>query len=309
MATKRPASPDVRSDQPTKKVKVMHENQEWILDEEEIPTTPSSPLSPSETNDSSADAETLSESSGTDSVKPSPYTDEFFADMANIIANLFPFEAFAKAHGCTVGDVSQAISAMVVAPLSDPSFTWHSDSEISIAEYGRGMISIWNEHYERKLRNTDTTKLNIDLTTPKCSTSSSGIETPSEDGSVLSESFNKALLGETSSEDEVEPPDSEAPGLSKKSCLSTQSQKAARRPAKRVRWAPPLSPVVREKVYKDDYGNYVPVPTPEEIKEKGRKKLREEVRASKGLLERPEPTYSAFDLEVLANFDDLEYVV
>ncbi|OGM50198.1 hypothetical protein ABOM_001066 [Aspergillus bombycis] len=309
MAKKRPASPDVHSDQPTKKVKVMNENQDWILDEEDIPTTPSSPLSPSDTNDSSADAEALSESSSTDSVTSSPYTVEFFADMANTIANLFPFKAFAKAHGCTVGDVSQAISAMVVAPLSDPSFIWHSDSEISIAEYGQGMIGIWNEHYERKLRNTDTTKPTIDLTTPTGSTGSSGVESPSEDGSVLSESFHKELLGETSSEDEVEFPDSEAPGLSK-SCLSTQSQKAAGRPAKRVRWAPPLSPVVREKVYKDDYGNYVPVPTPEEIKEKERKKLREEmreeIRASKGLLE---PTYNVFDLEVLSGFDDLEYVV
>lgn len=76
-----------------------------------------------------------------------------------------------------------------------------------------------------------------------------------------------------------------------------------------MRWAPPLSPVVREEVYKDNYGNYVPVPTPEEVKEKERKKMREEMRASKGLLERPQTTYDAFDLEILSGFDDLSYVV
>ncbi|RAQ53392.1 hypothetical protein AFGD_001827 [Aspergillus flavus] len=309
MAEKRRASSDMYSDMPSKKAKVLNETQEWILDEDEIPATPSSPPSPSETNDSPADTDALSESSSTGPATPSPYTVEFFADMANTIANLFPFEAFAKAHDCTISDVSQAISAMVVAPLSDPSFTWHSDNEMSIAEYGQGMIRIWNEHYERKLRNADTTKSTIDLTTPTGSTSSSGVETPSEDGSELSASFDKELLGETSPEDEDEPPDSEAPGLPKKSCLSTQSQKVAGQPAKRVRWAPPLSPVVREEVYKDNYGNYVPVPTPEEVKEKERKKMREEMRASKGLLERPQTTYNAFDLEILSGFDDLSYVV
>lgn len=309
MAKKRPASSDMHFDKPTKKAKVLNANQDWILNEDEIPDTPSSPLSPSETNDSSADTEALAEPSSTGPATLSPYTVEFFADMANTIANLFPFHVFAEAHGCTVGDVSQAISALVVAPLSDHSFIWHSDNEISIAEYGQGMISIWNEHYERKLRNADTTKSIIDLTTQTGPTSSSGVETPSEEGSVLSASFDKELPEETSSEDEVKPPDSEVPGLPKKSCLSTQSQKAAGRPAKRVRWAPPLSPVVREKVYKDDYGNYVPALTPEEIQEKERQKLREEMRASKGLLERAEPTYNAFDLEVLSGFDDLPYVV
>ncbi|KAE8423289.1 hypothetical protein BDV36DRAFT_131980 [Aspergillus pseudocaelatus] len=309
MAKKRPASSDMHSDQPTKKAKVLNANQDWILDEDEIPDTPSSPLSPSETNDSSADTEALSESFSTGPATPSPYTVEFFADMANTIANLFPFEAFAEAHGCTVGDVSQAISAMVVAPLSDPSFIWHSDNEISIAEYGQGMISTWNEHYECKLRNAATTKSIIDLTTQTGSTSSSGAETSSEERSVLSACLDKEPPEEMSSEDEVELPDSEVPGLPKKSCLSTQSQKAAGRRAKMVRWAPPLSPAVREKVYRDDYGNYVPVPTPEEIQEKERQKLREEMRASKGLLERPEPTYNAFDLEVLSGFDDLSYVV
>ncbi|KAE8383279.1 hypothetical protein BDV26DRAFT_252004 [Aspergillus bertholletiae] len=305
MARKRPASPDLHCNQPAKKGKHPNKNQEWILDGEEIPGIPSSPLSSS--NGSSADAEAIFESSSTCAAASSPYTVEFFADMANTIASHFPFEVFAKAHDCTVSDVSQAISAMIVAPLSDPSFIWHSDNGISIAEYGQGMIKTWNEHYECKLRNVDTATSAIDLTTPAGSTSSSGIETPSEGGSVLPASSDKESLGETSSV--VDSPVSEAPDLPKKSCLSTQSQKAAGRPAKRVRWAPPLTPVVREKVYKDDYGNYVPVPTPEEIKEKERKNMREEMRARKGLLEQPEPTYNAFDLEDLPEFDDLSYVV
>lgn len=80
----------------------------------------------------------------------SPYTRKFFVDLAQTVATVFPFDLFAQTHCCSVGEVSQAISALVVAPLSDPTFSW-TDSDMSIAEYGRSVIELYAHHYNSKM--------------------------------------------------------------------------------------------------------------------------------------------------------------
>ncbi|BCS20098.1 uncharacterized protein APUU_20530S [Aspergillus puulaauensis] len=50
----------------------------------------------------------------------SPYTEQFFSDMAKTIIHSFPFRKFAKQHGCKVEDVFHAVRATVVEPLSKP---------------------------------------------------------------------------------------------------------------------------------------------------------------------------------------------
>ncbi|KAL5003204.1 hypothetical protein BDV10DRAFT_68065 [Aspergillus recurvatus] len=55
------------------------------------------------------------------SKKASPYTDKFFANVAEAIVRSFPFTEFAKENGCDIKDVVRAIKAAVVEPLSKPS--------------------------------------------------------------------------------------------------------------------------------------------------------------------------------------------
>ncbi|KAJ0415983.1 hypothetical protein BJY00DRAFT_292608 [Aspergillus carlsbadensis] len=56
----------------------------------------------------------------TASDKASPFTNEFFSDLAKAIIRSFPFEQFAKDHACEISDVVQAIKATIVEPLSKP---------------------------------------------------------------------------------------------------------------------------------------------------------------------------------------------
>ncbi|KAL4980163.1 hypothetical protein BDW66DRAFT_147601 [Aspergillus desertorum] len=52
------------------------------------------------------------------SEKASPYTDEFFANVAEAIVRTFPFTEFAKENGCEIKDVVRALKTSVVEPLS-----------------------------------------------------------------------------------------------------------------------------------------------------------------------------------------------
>ncbi|CEL09868.1 hypothetical protein ASPCAL12996 [Aspergillus calidoustus] len=68
----------------------------------------------------------------TDSIEPapdkaSPFTNEFFSDLAKAIIRSFPFEQFAKDHACEVNDVVQAIQATIVKPFSKPLGQAHKD--------------------------------------------------------------------------------------------------------------------------------------------------------------------------------------
>ncbi|KAL4946290.1 hypothetical protein BDV06DRAFT_136084 [Aspergillus oleicola] len=49
-----------------------------------------------------------------------PYNEKFFGSLAKTIVDTFPLKAFAKSHGCEVGDVIVAIREVVVVPLSKP---------------------------------------------------------------------------------------------------------------------------------------------------------------------------------------------
>ncbi|KAL4819403.1 hypothetical protein BDW67DRAFT_181743 [Aspergillus spinulosporus] len=55
------------------------------------------------------------------SKKASPYTDKFFANVAEAIIRSFPFTEFAKENSCEIKDVVRAIKVAVVEPLSRPS--------------------------------------------------------------------------------------------------------------------------------------------------------------------------------------------
>ncbi|KAJ9217159.1 hypothetical protein DTO166G4_1214 [Paecilomyces variotii] len=86
---------------------------------------------------------------------PSPYTKEFFIDLADTISIIFPIGSFASQHNCSPAEVSRAISAVVTSPLLDPelheSCSWGdgSSSAMSIEEYGRMMVDIWKQRYRK----------------------------------------------------------------------------------------------------------------------------------------------------------------
>ncbi|KAJ9271171.1 hypothetical protein DTO212C5_2829 [Paecilomyces variotii] len=86
---------------------------------------------------------------------PSPYTKEFFIDLADTISIIFPIGSFASKHNCSPAEVSRAISAVVTSPLLDPelheSCSWGggSSSAMSIEEYGRMMVDVWKQRYRK----------------------------------------------------------------------------------------------------------------------------------------------------------------
>ncbi|KAJ9243577.1 hypothetical protein DTO207G8_1714 [Paecilomyces variotii] len=86
---------------------------------------------------------------------PSPYTKEFFIDLADTISIIFPIDSFASQHNCSPAEVSRAISAVVTSPLLDPelheSCSWGdgSSSAMSIEEYGRMMVDVWKQRYRK----------------------------------------------------------------------------------------------------------------------------------------------------------------
>ncbi|KAL4919500.1 hypothetical protein BDW62DRAFT_179043 [Aspergillus aurantiobrunneus] len=61
-------------------------------------------------------------SSHTPSERTSPYTENFFTNLAKTIMCTFPLQEFAKENGCEVKDVVRAINVTVVEPLSKPSY-------------------------------------------------------------------------------------------------------------------------------------------------------------------------------------------
>lgn len=91
-----------------------------------------------------------------DDKAPSPYTKEYFIDLADTVASLFPVDSFAAQHGCSPAEVSRAVSALVVSPLMDPAlYEKVSGGEYSsIEDYGRMMIRIWTDRY-RKMVNDE----------------------------------------------------------------------------------------------------------------------------------------------------------
>ncbi|KAL2010363.1 hypothetical protein VTN00DRAFT_6170 [Thermoascus crustaceus] len=108
-------------------------------------------LSEDDTVRSSIKAIKLSEDAGR------PYTAKFFIDMVDTVANLFPFEEFAREHGCTTREVSRALSAVVVSPLMNPDLESLKDRcRASIAENGKRMIDKWQERYQDMIRTSGT---------------------------------------------------------------------------------------------------------------------------------------------------------
>ncbi|THC93147.1 hypothetical protein EYZ11_007390 [Aspergillus tanneri] len=105
----------------------------------------------------------------------SPYTVKFFTDLANTVVQVFPFELFAAAHHCSGSEVSQAVTAVV---LSDPSFKWHENPELTIANYGQNRIKIWADHYNKILEKA---KMTAKGSTPTSTSSTTSSAVSSED--------------------------------------------------------------------------------------------------------------------------------
>ncbi|RJE18411.1 hypothetical protein PHISCL_09246 [Aspergillus sclerotialis] len=77
-----------------------------------------------------------------------PFTTQFFKDMASTIAKCFPADAFAIQHHCEYEDVCKAINGVVVGPLTIDGFMdfeMESHEKMPVEEYGKKMIDRWNE--------------------------------------------------------------------------------------------------------------------------------------------------------------------
>ncbi|KAJ5743039.1 hypothetical protein N7533_010141 [Penicillium manginii] len=73
-----------------------------------------------------------------------PFTDNFFDDMATMIARDFPVTQFAKRHNCEGRDVLHALHAVVMDPLRRTQ-TWHEG--LSVSEYAQMLIANWRAPY------------------------------------------------------------------------------------------------------------------------------------------------------------------
>ncbi|WEW56534.1 hypothetical protein PRK78_001980 [Emydomyces testavorans] len=81
----------------------------------------------------------------------SPFNAKFFLDLADAIALSFPYHQFAEEHGCTIGDVNDALLATIVGPLMSGKVV---EDHSQIEKVGRSMIDKWRERYlamQRKL--------------------------------------------------------------------------------------------------------------------------------------------------------------
>ncbi|PGG98140.1 hypothetical protein AJ79_08963 [Helicocarpus griseus UAMH5409] len=75
----------------------------------------------------------------------------FFTDMADTIAHIFPYGAFAHKHNCSVEDVSRALIAVVVDPLMKSNeINEGGDDGCDVGDITRGqrLFDKWNERYQ-----------------------------------------------------------------------------------------------------------------------------------------------------------------
>ncbi|KAL5360392.1 hypothetical protein BJX96DRAFT_165121 [Aspergillus floccosus] len=186
------------------------------------------------------------------------YNFEFFEDMAKTIAINFPFVEFAARHSCNIHEVARVISAIIIGPLSDPSFDWYDNEDLTIPSYVMMMTEAWERHYQKALvANVQPVKSDDGSSSDSDSDASSTCSSADSSANSSSSSSNDALPG-PSTEDEV-------------------SEEVRARMAKAVR-TPHLSKSKyvtvgrpRVHVYKDEWGRYVPVPTKEEQDEQERR--------------------------------------
>lgn len=138
---KRPIAGDCTSDRPSKRRMV----------QQSFPST-RLPFNPtvSDAIPRLSDAANLNSAKTTATITKTayPFTDEFFADVAHIIANTFPFEAFARAQSCRLQDVSHALSAVVLAPLRQPHLL--KGGNLSVSEYSQILIAEWRARDPRR---------------------------------------------------------------------------------------------------------------------------------------------------------------
>ncbi|KAG2412815.1 hypothetical protein HFD88_010372 [Aspergillus terreus] len=224
------------------------------------------------------------------------YNFEFFEDMAKTIASKFPFVEFAARHSCNIHEVARVISAIIVGPLSDPSFDWYDNEDLTIPSYVTMMTEAWERHYQKILVANIQPVESDDSThrTEDSDGSDDGSSSDSDSDAASSSSSNDSLPGPSISVGNFESDGrigassvahkhegSDAPTY----CADNSVDEAKDEVSEEVRATvmkavrePPLNkpkyvPVERRRVhvYKDEWGRYVPVPTKEEQGEQERR--------------------------------------
>lgn len=183
-----------------------------------------------------------------------PYTAKFFIDMVDTIANLFPFEKFAREHGCTTREVSRALSAVVVSPLMNPDLESLKDRcRASIAENGKRMIDKWQARYQDMIRTS--------------STSLDG--TAEEHGTIRSQQTNVPQLSAGASLSDTAAnanSPSGPPGTSRQRLPENRQTVPSLHSSHHMSphtAGPQISGPARRWVRRDCFGNYVDIPPPD----------------------------------------------
>ncbi|EAU30456.1 predicted protein [Aspergillus terreus NIH2624] len=192
------------------------------------------------------------------------YNFEFFEDMAKTIASNFPFVEFAARHSCNIHEVARVISAIIVGPLSDPSFDWYDNEDLTIPSYVTMMTEAWERHYQKILVANIQPVESDDSThrTEDSDESDDGSSSDSDSDAASSSSSDDSCLAPVYLVDEAKDEVSEE--------VRATVMKAVREPPLNK---PKYVPVERRRVhvYKDEWGSYVPVPTKEEQGEQERR--------------------------------------
>ncbi|GES58029.1 hypothetical protein ATEIFO6365_0004018000 [Aspergillus terreus] len=236
------------------------------------------------------------------------YNFEFFEDMAKTIASKFPFVEFAARHSCNIHEVARVISAIIVGPLSDPSFDWYDNEDLTIPGYVTMMTEAWERHYQKIL------VANIQPIESDGSTHRKEDSDESDDGSSSDSDSDASSTGssaDTSDDSSSSSSNDSLPGPSRSvgnfesdggigassvahkhegsdaptHCADNSIDEAKDEVSEEIRATvtkavrkPPLNkpkyvPVERPRVhvYKDEWGRYVPVPAREEQEQQERR--------------------------------------
>ncbi|KAL4768337.1 hypothetical protein BDW60DRAFT_198030 [Aspergillus nidulans var. acristatus] len=182
------------------------------------------------------------------SKKASPYTDKFFANVAEAIVRSFPFTEFAKENSCEIKDVVRALKVTVVEPLSKPSILKIS-TPAEYAQSGPATLgstpSIPLPPVEPQSRRWIMSR-QPGQTTPPSATSSSTRFSPFNRHTGRSQEGEAAGYVQNNFKFEVS-----SAATSKPSILLEDGRETKRRKT--------MVPVEHQIVTQDAYGNYVPV--------------------------------------------------
>jgi hypothetical protein len=182
------------------------------------------------------------------SKKASPYTDKFFANVAEAIVRSFPFTEFAKENSCEIKDVVRALKVTVVEPLSKPSIQKSSTP----AEYAQREPATLGSAPSIPLPPVDPQNRRWIVsrqpgqTTPPSATSGSTRFSPSKRHPGRSQKGKAAEYVQNNFRFEVSSTATSEPSILLKGGRGVKRRKT-------------MVPVEQQIIKQDAYGNYVPV--------------------------------------------------